>query len=199
MVQSAPNSYVTYKRVFSDDKMIIVYYKGALPRNGSMFLVLQQSNAKLTLSLWCCNVSRSCFTATIAWSWRHRRMVLLDGGFAGHFPTLIIPINFWNLGLSAWLNGMLPEMKNLKICSLTSFCVHCFWASEKNFESGALAVQPAGAILRGMCWHFSSMCPFITDVGALFLTPAWGCWKICPHNLQAIAGALKAWSYPSMK
>ena len=179
--------------------MIAVRYKGALPRNGSMFLALQQSSARLTRPLWCCNVSRSCFTATMAWSCSRRRIVFLDGGLAGHFPTLIIRINFWNSGFSVWLNGMLPEMKNLRICSLTSFCVHSFWASRKNFESGALAAPLAWDVSRGICWHFTSMCAFITDVGALFLTPARGCWKIRPQNLQAIAGALEAWSYPSTK
>jgi hypothetical protein len=89
-----------------------------LPKNGIMFRVVQQSNAKLILpfpSLIVRNVSFNSFVASAARSRRRRRTVFLQGALAAQPLILIMAINFWNSGLSACLNGMLPDIKNLRI------------------------------------------------------------------------------------
>jgi len=68
---------IMYKTSFWKSKISICM----LLRNGIMFLVLQQSNAKLTLPLWFCNVVRNGFTATIEWLYRRRQMI---------FPTVVL-------------------------------------------------------------------------------------------------------------
>ena len=177
-----------YKTTFQKSKISV----SILPRNGIMFLVLQQSNAKLTLPLWFCNVVRSCFTATMEWSCRHHRMVFLNGGFAEPCLISIIWINLWNSRLSAWLNGMLLVIKNLRICLLTLFWIYCFLELGKNFESGPVPVPLLAPF--GIFGHFVSMWYFMIDVGAPFSIPARECWKICPQNLYAMNGVCEALS-----
>ena len=158
--------------------------KRALLRYRIMFLVLQQSNTKLIPLLWFCNVTTyNCFTATMEWSCRLCRIVFLNGSLAEAFLTFIIWINFWNSEFLVWLNGMLPEIKNLRICLLILFCIYSFWVFKKNFESGPLAVLLPCSISHRICLHFTSIYAFIIDIGGLFLTLTWGCWKICPWNL----------------
>src|SRR5437667_4261973 len=90
---------------------------GDIPRNPKLVRVVQQSNAKLIFDLFTDNVYfKSSFPWT-AWFVSLTRITFRLGQEAGPLLTSIHDINFQKCSLSAWLQGMFPEMKNLSICS----------------------------------------------------------------------------------